>query len=802
MNGSPPTGALVNPAAAAHHLRLLGKDPLTVRIRAFVHKGHPQKALPIEQGGIKARKRIGLNLADLNLWQREGRNIYLVVNDGGDTKQSITSCRAFWTEWDDRPLEWQLTAWQELGLPEPTFILVTGGKSAHLYWVLAKPIPVEHWHPLQVALEAHAGADRINDPSRVLRLAGCSYIGPDGKPHGMAEIVHESGATYTAEQIAAALPQQPLTTDQAAALVHSEPAAAAYEASAHPPIVLHDPPSPDLPPRSMSEVRSALSLIPMRFSGSYQFHRNVLWGLIDAVGQAGGTLDDAIALMESHCPSTTNGWDIPQVARSGNGSVRANTFWFAAQQHGYDLKPTPSTTQAAATGPTQGFTKRADTQARWGKVHLGLQRRLSFFQRCIRALVATERNSLRRLARVRHAHAALELKTAINQKEIGQLILEQIDERTGNRFAALSAADRQAMPIPTVEWEIPDCIPRRDLTIIGGRAKVGKTRLANALVAALLKRQDFLGFGAAPPGRRVILVTDDQGDGDTAQMLQHLGIWHHPDLLWSRRFRVTERNIDLLLEAIAANPGAIIILDSLRSITRSTAFGENDPEMGSLIYDLKQLIVDAGGTLILIHHCNKSNDSTGTEALSGHNAIAGAANTIITLHYMAKGPRLAKDSPDRRLVREARSGPPADLVVTLAADSGEFSRLGDYEAITADNDEKAAAAGSPDDLIRREAADVKEALRFLQALHQHNRYDKHPGLLDLCKSIQVVATDAQRMADLAPSELTAYKRIGRSLGRLQGVVLTERQPTKGQGFFMTYWLTDEGAALVAEIFDL
>jgi hypothetical protein len=469
-------------------------------------------------------------------------------------------------------------------------------------------------------------------------------------------------------------------------------------------------------------------------------------------------------------------------------------------------KPNPATDppgpKAAAPGPSPGFTKRPDTQARWGKVHIGLQRRLSFFHRCIRALVATERNSLRRLARVRHAHAALDLKTAINQKEIGQLILEQIDERTGNRFAALSAADRQAMPIPTVEWEIPDCIPRRDLTIIGGRAKVGKTRLANALVAALLKRRDFLGFGEPPAGRRVILVTDDQGDGDTAQMLQQLGIWDHPDLLWSRRFRVTERNIDLLLEAIAANPGAIVILDSLRSITRSTAFGENDPEMGSLIYDLKQQIVDAGGTLILIHHCNKSNDSTGTEALSGHNAIAGAANTIITLHYLAKGPRLAKDSPDRRLVREARSGPPADLVVSLAADSGEFSRLGDYEAITAEDDERAAAGGSPDDLIRKEAPDVKEALRFLQALHQGNRFDKPPGLLDLCKSIKAVATDAQRMADLDPKDLTIYKRIGRSLGRLDGVVLTERQPTKGQGFFMTYRLTDEGAALVAEIFDL
>lgn len=341
MKRPPPTGALVNPAAAAHHLRLLGKDPLTVRIRAFAHKDHPLKDVPEKHGGIGARKRIGINAADFTLWQREGRSIYLVVNDGGDTKASITACRAFWAEWDDRPLAWQLTAWQELGLPEPTFILVTGGKSAHLYWVLSELIPVEQWHPLQVALVAHAKADRINDPSRVLRLAGCSYIGPDGKPHGMAEIVHESGRTYTAEQIAAALPHQPLTTETAA------PAAA----SGHEPIVLNDPIAPDLPPRTLAEVREALSFIPTRFSGSYSFHRNVLWGLIDAVKEAGGTLEDAINLMESHCPSNSNGWNIPQVARSGNGSVRAGTFWLACSEHGFSLKATRTQPRQQQPGP-------------------------------------------------------------------------------------------------------------------------------------------------------------------------------------------------------------------------------------------------------------------------------------------------------------------------------------------------------------------------------------------------------------------------------------------------------------------
>jgi hypothetical protein len=463
-------------------------------------------------------------------------------------------------------------------------------------------------------------------------------------------------------------------------------------------------------------------------------------------------------------------------------------------------QPGTGSTPGATSGQQQS-SQPSPGKRRSGHIRLGLQRRLSAFHRCIRNLVASERNSLRRMAKVRHAHAALELKTAINQKEIGQLILEHLDERTGNRFDALSAADRQAMPIPVVEWEVPNCVPRRDLTIIGGRAKVGKTRLANALVAALLNGDDFLGFGPGPGGRRVILVTDDQGDGDTAQMLQHLGLWDHPDLLWSRRFRVTEHNIDRLLAAIEANPGAVVVLDSLRSITRSSAFGENDPEMGSLIYDLKQQITDAGGTLLLIHHCNKSNEATGTEALSGHNAIAGAANTILTLHYLAKGPRLMKDSPQRRLVREARSGPPVDLVVSLLADSGAFYRVGDYEALAEEEEAQRNAGAELEQAIKGEAADIKAALRFLEGCHRAGD-PKPPGLLDLCKAIGAIPDDARRKSDLNGQALTDYKRIGRILTtRLAPVVVAEKCPTTA-GFFMTYRLTDDGADLVARLFDL
>jgi len=110
-----------------------------------------------------------------------------------------------------------------------------------------------------------------------------------------------------------------------------------------------------------------------------------------------------------------------------------------------------------------------------------------------------------------------------------------------------------------------------------------------------------------------------------------------------------------------------VVLDSLRSIGRALQHGENDPEIGATLYDLKQAVVEAGGTLLLIHHCNKAADLVGVEALSGHNAIGGAANTVITLHHCPNDKGLPdKINPQRRLFSEGRSGEGCDVVIDRA----------------------------------------------------------------------------------------------------------------------------------------
>ena len=140
-----PTQACIDRAAAKQFLSLLGKDQASARLRAFPHRANPAKAV------IGARKG-PFDLDAAEQWQREGRGIYLVINDGGDRNSEITACRAFFVEWDDRPIDWQLNAWRELGLPEPSLIVLSGGKSAHCYWLREQPIQPQEWAPLQAEL--------------------------------------------------------------------------------------------------------------------------------------------------------------------------------------------------------------------------------------------------------------------------------------------------------------------------------------------------------------------------------------------------------------------------------------------------------------------------------------------------------------------------------------------------------------------------------------------------------------------------------------------------------------------------
>ena len=179
---------------------ILKKQKGDLRLRAFYPSGHPFKSSDSGRKGEPKRQIV-------EEWQNEGRGVYAVINDGGDTDSEITACRAVFCEWDDRPKEWQIDAWQDLGLPEPTLQVDTGGKSGLVLLSLAVPVHnpegLDHQDLLRVGGSPHSlhhgpllpteGVDRLGLAGVVQDVAlDWLTLGKAGSDHS-TELNHVAG---------------------------------------------------------------------------------------------------------------------------------------------------------------------------------------------------------------------------------------------------------------------------------------------------------------------------------------------------------------------------------------------------------------------------------------------------------------------------------------------------------------------------------------------------------------------------------------------------------------------------------
>ena len=293
--------------ALAHlWLDLLGKDEHDTYIRAIPHKG--------KTGGAR-KGTFAHDLERAEQWQKQGCGLYAVVNHGGNTAAEITACTALFVEWDDHPRVEQISLWKDLGLPRPSFQVDTQGKSIHTYWVLKQPAPVEQWVDVLERLIKHCGSDpACNGASRVMRLPGSHYIDPTGTSRGVVQIINATDERYSIDEFETLLqPKAESTCPDPAPIWQGQRES------------------------TLQEIAEALSFTPRRIAGSnsYSEYRNLLWGLISAVVEAGYSRSVAIELMEAHSPSHECGWNIPQVADSGGEQIHAGTFFYIAQSHGW-----------------------------------------------------------------------------------------------------------------------------------------------------------------------------------------------------------------------------------------------------------------------------------------------------------------------------------------------------------------------------------------------------------------------------------------------------------------------------------
>ena len=618
------------------HMQALGKNGDT-RLRAFYDKTDPRKA---KDSGRKGR----LSQEEIERCIKDKRGVYFVVNDGGDTDDEIVACRALFCEWDDAPKDWQVNAWQELGLPAPTIQIDSGNKSIHNYWRLSETITPEKWRELQRNLIALTGSDAtLKNPSRVMRLAGC----PHPTSGTVVSIISCSGDFYTCAELEAVLrlPEPPPTPTPTRT------------------------PRREFQPRTLIEVAEALQSIPPRpgaGSGTYGDYRNILWGLVKACEEAGGDIDDAIALMAAHSP---DGWNVGQVARSGGDFVGAATFWWHAQEHGWN-PPKPQKQRATV---------------RTGEVQQGTVEliRNTFDQ----LLEAHPNDSRPRLVHRCRERVELDLDVRPTMDLYRRELAEAYLRRDGVEVRPFQPGDE--LPTEDLPCLVDGVFIQGALNIVGADPKCGKTQFVVSMLAALLHdTPTWLGRPvAAPPA--VVLIGPDQPVSIWAKQLRTVGLLVegrlHPRIvcLWdsTNPWAAGEEGLAELRALCLEHPGCLVVVDSLAKVCEKLGLDENSAEIGGVVSDIERAVVAAGGTPLMIHHNAKGasrNGVSGGSALRGSGTIRANASQVVSLSHI--NPDNIKD-PRRRLTTEGRLGIPIDIVVEADWDTNTWRSVCDYAEV-------------------------------------------------------------------------------------------------------------------------
>jgi hypothetical protein len=790
---------LIDVAQAEQHLALVGidrQDPVILCAYGVTNRFVPKRIgdrYDWDQLTLDARKgerdyeALRAHLANRD---KKTPNLGFVSCPGGTAtkkRDEIKQGRVLIVEIDKEGLDKAVQAkvWEKAGLPPPTFMLDTGGKSVHLYWVLEQLVSADKIREgrarISKAIEDATGFQTdhaMHSPHQPARLAG----GIHPKTGQRSVLINVTGINYSFDAVMAACPQ----VEAKKIVTSSDNLFPDDKGEVARPGEYPEPDELNCPvPLELTLSTKTRELIKTGQQPGEKIGRAVkAWSLSltfraakEQLESLGYQVDgDPLSLYDEFCTKSDfcglgsleacrNRYDALEPCGQGELSKsalrRRITKW--AEDNGH-WKWRPKLNWSAARADSQDFSWSRNNAPSW---------RLDVFRRYVRLVVRLERNTLRRNIFLRDACKRLKLDGLIKPPEIASLVMEAQDVRAGNSYQALTDADRKAMTKPKVEWVIAGAIPKQDLTAAVGRPKVGKTRQAIAAVKSILTGCDFMGFNPVDTTDTVvILITDDQSAGDTADMLETAGLYDHPRLLWSQRFRLTEEQLDRCLADIKNNPGAFVVIDSLRSITRSSGAKENDAEMGMLLYDLKQSVVDAGGSLLLVHHGNKDR-AVGMEAMSGHNSIAGACNTILSIHYTEDEQGLpCKDSPLRRVVREARSGQGADLVVEIKSD-GSFERVDTFEdfarsKLASDLQEKEQAA------LRKPPKPVVALMQALVALYEDDQ--PHLPTIEVMKHAGLVRWPVQLKAELNKGEQSAYTTCNEWINKLIKFELLEIRP--------------------------
>lgn len=644
----------INKSDAIAHLKELGYAPGdNIYIRCI----HSKKG-----NAVNLNK---LRYSEIEKYQEQGYDIYFVVNGGGHKDENVKTCRAIFYEHDNLSKEIQRDLWQQLGLPQPTIQVDTGGKSIHSYWVLESECTQEEWRVLQTDFLDFADADRsLKNPSRVMRLAGSWHMKTD-EP-SISQITTNSGIKYKASDLRAIIPVRvqeiPRQSNDSQIEV-------------------------DIPLENCLTL-SDRALIE---SGANNGERNAqglklacnLIGTANYLQSIGQRYEgDERSLFDYYCRRCPSG--------EGWNEKEWDGIWKSANLR----NPQPSLTeeqikncivswnrkqgrsQAENGNNTSSSGQNSQESEKWGKSGKNTSVKLSFdevLQKVEQMYQEFEDDP----ARFEWELLMLRKETGVSVPELKKIY--QMRKEGAKPFEMMDALELIKSSPDKFDWLVAGLLAMDTTALLYAEGGVGKTLLAYSVIKAVACGENWNGFRTK--NGKVLLMQTDEPAVVTAQNMKVAGFLDSlppGQLLVNMHWQFTQMN--KLKDSIKKHQPVLVVIDSLTSSNRNASSEEKDVEYGRCLYELRDIAMEMNCTILILHHENKTGGIRGSTSLK--------ANVSEVWHLK----RTTQLSQMHRVleIEKSRSGCSGNYQLLLDADDYSWHYQGDYDPSQHGDDAKPA----------------------------------------------------------------------------------------------------------------
>ncbi len=241
-----------------------------------------------------------------------------------------------------------------------------------------------------------------------------------------------------------------------------------------------------------------------------------------------------------------------------------------------------------------------------------------------------------------------EMQTLAHQTGRSVAHLYKVYDRARQNQPAFSLTDAVEVLDKSPEkfdWLVAGLLLMATTALLYAEGGTGKTLLANSIIKAVTCGQNWNGF----PTRhgKVLLVQTDEPSIVTAQNLKIAGFQASlppGQLFINYSWQFTQ--MQQLREAISSYKPVLVVIDSLTSSNRTATVEEKDVEYARCLYDLRDIAMELGVAILVLHHENKTGGVRGSTAIKAN---------VSEVWHLARNNLLA---PTQRLldIKKSRAG--------------------------------------------------------------------------------------------------------------------------------------------------